>query len=103
LFRPETGTLRVGTTEAPFSIADLPKGEDVELRIFIDKYLVEVFANDRQAMVASHAAYRGKPDLNAFTVGAPTTIKKLEIWKLQPTNQGFREAQKNRIWEPDTK
>jgi sucrose-6-phosphate hydrolase SacC (GH32 family) len=103
LFRPETGTLRVGTTEAPFSIADLPKGEDVELRIFIDKYLVEVFANDRQAMVASHAAYRGKPDLNAFTVGAPTTIKKLEIWKLQPTNQGFREAQKNRIWEPNTK
>jgi sucrose-6-phosphate hydrolase SacC (GH32 family) len=45
LFRPENSTLRVGTTEAPFSIADLPKGEDVELRIFIDKYLVEVFAN----------------------------------------------------------
>ena len=103
LFRPETGTLRVGTTEAPFSIADLPKGEDVELRIFIDKYLVEVFANDRQAMVASHADYLGKPDLNAFTVGAPTTIKKFEIWKLKPTNQGFREAQKNHIWEPDTK
>jgi beta-fructofuranosidase len=36
LFRPENGTLRVGTTEAPFSIADLPKGEDVELRILID-------------------------------------------------------------------
>jgi hypothetical protein len=54
-------------------------------------------------MVASHADYSGKLDLNAFTVGAPTTIKKLEIWKLQPTNQGFREAQKNPIWEPDTK
>jgi beta-fructofuranosidase len=103
MFRPESGALRFGTAEAPFSIADLPKGEDVELRIFIDKYLVEVFANGRQAMVASHADYRGKPDLNAFTVGAPTTIKKLEIWKLQPTNQGFREAQKNRIWEPNTK
>jgi len=103
LFRPENGTLRVGTAEAPFSVAELPAGEDVELRIFIDKYLVEVFANDRQAMVASHADYSGKPDLNAFTVGAPTTIKKVEIWKLQPTNQGFREAQTNRIWEPDTK
>ena len=54
-------------------------------------------------MVASYADYGGKPDLNAFTVGAPTTIKKLEIWKLQPTNQGFREAQKNHIWEPNTK
>ena len=103
LFRPENSTLRVGTAEAPFSIADLPKGEDVELRIFIDKYLVEVFANGRQAMVASYDDYIGKPDLNAFTVGAPTTIKKLEIWKLKPTNQGFREAQKNHIWEPDTK
>lgn len=103
LFRPETGTLRIGTAEAPFSIANLPKGEDVKLRIFIDKYLVEVFANDRQAMVASHADYRGKPGIAAFTVGAATTIKKVEIWKLKPTNQGFREAQKNRIWEPGTK
>ena len=103
LFRPETGTLRVGTAEAPFSIADLPAGEDVELRIFIDKYLVEVFANDRQAVVASHADYLNKPDFTAFTVGAPTTLKKVEIWKLRPTNQGFCEAQKNRIWEPKTK
>ena len=103
MLRPETGTLRVGTAEAPFSIADLPKGEDVELSIFIDKYLVEVFANGRQAMVASYDDYLGKPDLNAFTVGAPMTIKKLEIWKLKPTNQGFLEAQKNHIWEPETK
>jgi sucrose-6-phosphate hydrolase SacC (GH32 family) len=103
LFRPETGSLRVGTTEAPFAVADLPAGEDVELRIFVDKYLVEVFANDRQAGVASYAAYRGKRDLNAFTVGAPTTLKKIEIWKLKPTNQGFRKAQKTRIWEPETK
>ena len=103
LFRPETGTLRVGTAEAPFSIADLPKGEDVELRIFIDKYLVEVFANDRQAMIASYPDPGGKPDLNGFSVGAPTTLKKIEIWKLRPTNQGFREARKNRLWEPATK
>jgi len=102
LFRPETGTLRVGTAEAPFAMADLPTGQDVELRIFIDKYLVEVFANDRQAIVASHADYRGKNDLEAFAVGR-LTIKKLEIWKLKSTNQGFREAQKNRIWEPNTK
>ena len=53
--------------------------------------------------VASHADYRGKPDLDAFTVGAPTTIKKLEMWKLKPTNQGFLEAQKHRIWEPATR
>ena len=102
LFRPETGTLRVGTAEAPFSVADLPAGEDVELRIYIDKYLVEVFANDRQAMIAMHADHLGKTDLAAFTVGAPTTVKKVDIWKLKPTNQGFLMAQQNRIWEPKT-
>jgi sucrose-6-phosphate hydrolase SacC (GH32 family) len=91
LFRPETGALRVGMTEAPFSIAGLPAGEDVELRIFVDKYLVEVFANDRQAVVASHYDYQGKRELAGFTVGAPITFKKVEIWKLKPTNQGSAE------------
>ena len=103
MFRPENGTLRVGSAEAPFSVADLPAGEDIELRIFIDKYLVEVFANGRQAMVGCDMNYLGKTGLEAFSIGAPTVVKKLEIWKLKPTNQGFTEAQKNRIWEPDTK
>ncbi|WP_422927320.1 glycoside hydrolase family 32 protein [Singulisphaera sp. PoT] len=100
VFRPEYGTLRVGTAEAPFSIADLPKGEDVTLRIFVDRHIVEVFANDRQALLAHHAEYAGHPTLAAFTVGAPTRLGKVESWKLHPTNQGFREAQKDRVWEP---
>jgi beta-fructofuranosidase len=103
LFRPETGALRAGATEAPFSVADLPAGEDVDLRIFVDRYLVEVFANDRQAAVASHADWKGKPDLSAFTVGAPTTLKKVQIWRLEPTNEGFLEARKSRVWAPDEK
>lgn len=102
VFRPETGALRVGTAEAPFSLANLPAGEDLELRIFVDKYLVEVFANGRQALVAAHEDYDNKLDLEAFTVGAPTTLKSVEIWRIEPTNLGFREAQKNRIWEPAT-
>ncbi len=102
LFRPETGTLRVGTTDAPFDLTDLPAHEDVELRIFVDRYLVEVFANDRQALVAAHLEHQGRAGLDAFTVGAPTTLKKVEIWKLKPTNQGFLEARANRVWEPQT-
>ena len=100
VFRPETGSLRFGTAEAPFSPADLPMGEDLELRIFVDRYLVEVFVNDRQAMVASFPEHTGRTAIRAFTVGAPTTLKQVEIWKLKPTNQGFREAQTNRVWEP---
>lgn len=103
LFRPETHALRVGATEAPFSVADLPAGEDVELRIFVDRYLVEVFVNNRQAMLAAYADYDGRADLVAFSVGAPTTLKKVELWKVKPTNQGFLEAQTNRVWEPLTK
>lgn len=102
LIEPESGALRLGATEAPFAVADLPKGEDVEIRIFIDKYLLEVFVNDRQAMIAAHMDYRGKTGFNGYSFGDPTTIKSLEIWKLKPTNQGFLEAEKNRIWEPAT-
>jgi beta-fructofuranosidase len=103
LVRPETGALRVGTAEAPFAVADLPPDEDLELRVFIDKYIVEVFANDRQALVASYEDFQGKPDLAAFTVGAPTVIKQLEMWKLKPTNQGFLEARTSRVWQPQEK
>ncbi|MBM3265663.1 MAG: glycoside hydrolase family 32 protein [candidate division Zixibacteria bacterium] len=102
LFRPETGTLRVGTTEAPFAITDLRAEEDVELRIFVDKYLVEVFVCDRQALVAVYPDPPEQSSLDAFTVGAPTLIEKLEIWKLKPANQGFLDAHIHRIWEPDS-
>ncbi len=102
MLRPENGTLRVGTAEAPFSVSSLPPGEDLTLRIYVDKYLVEVFANDRQAMIASFADYRGKPTLSGFSVGAPTAVKSLETWKIEPTNQGFLEARKNHVWEPKT-
>jgi beta-fructofuranosidase len=100
VFRPETGALRVGTAEAPFSVADLPPDEDLQLRVFVDKYLVEVFVNDRQAMVASYKDFRGQPDIAVFTVGAPTTIKSLEMWRLKPTNQGFLDARNSRVWQP---
>ena len=102
VFRPDTGTLRVGTTEAPFAVAELPAGEDVELRIFVDKYIVEVFANNRQAMVAIHMDREGKIGFDGYSFGAPTTIRKIEIWKLKPTNAGFRAAQQNRNWAPAT-
>ena len=47
MVHPQNGTLRIGTTESPFAVADLPETEALELRIFVDKYVVEVFANER--------------------------------------------------------
>lgn len=109
LLRPETGTLCVGDTEAPFAVAELPAGEDVELRIFVDKYLVEVFANGRQAALSAFMGYRdGGAQVRAYLFGggdkvAPTTFRSVELWKLAPTNRGFFEARENRIWQPDTR
>ena len=97
---PESSTLQVGDADAPFAVADLPE-EDLELRIFIDKYLVEVFANNRQAVVAAHMDYQSAKGLHGYVFGCNIMIKQIEIWRLKPTNQGFFEAKQNRIWEPD--
>lgn len=101
--KPSTGTLRLGTAEAPFAVKDLPEGEDVELRFFVDKYLVEVFVNDRQAMVAAHMDWQSSRGLEFYTYGEDTTVHTMEIWELRPTNQGYLEAWENRIWEPDVR
>ena len=103
MLHPETSTFRVGTTEAPFAIADLPEGEDLELRIFIDKYLVEVFASHRQAVLTAFMDYQSAQGLSVYSYGDSLTIQQLDIWQLRACNQGFFEARENRIWEPDTR
>ncbi len=98
---PAHRTLQVGTTKAPFAVADLPEGEDVDIRIYIDKYLVEVFVNDRQAMIAADLDWRSGSGVTAYTYGTTTTFKTLEVWPLKPTNQGYHEARKNKFWQPN--
>jgi sucrose-6-phosphate hydrolase SacC (GH32 family) len=100
MIRPETGTIRVGTTDAPFAVCDLPEGEDIEIRIYIDKYLVEVFTNDRQAVVGVHEGYCDAQGLYAYTYGAATILQEVDVWRIRPTNEGFIEARENRIWAP---
>jgi beta-fructofuranosidase len=103
LLRPETGAIRVGDSEAPFSVADLPEGEDVEFRIFIDNYLVEVFVNDRQSIVSAYFGDSKFRAVDAFTVGATTELKSVEVWPLQSTQDGFSKAIESRVWMPETK
>ena len=102
MIKPETGTLRLGDSEAPFAVSDLPEDEDIEIRIFVDKYLVEVFVNDRQSTVATYQDYKSGNERRAYTYGDPTTFRKIEIWKMKPTNAGFLEALESHIWEADT-
>jgi sucrose-6-phosphate hydrolase SacC (GH32 family) len=108
LIRPESGTVAVGETEAPFAVADLPDGEGVELRIFVDKYLVEVFVNGRQAALRVFAGYRdhGNQIRGYQFVGRDKDlslkIRTFELWRLESTNQGFFAARDSRVWEPDS-
>ena len=101
LFQPDSRTIRLGTVEAPFAADDLDPAEDLELRVFIDKYLVEVFVCDRQALLATHTDYRSANGLYAYSYGADTNFRTVELWRMEATNEGFFTARESPIWEPD--
>jgi beta-fructofuranosidase len=83
---PESKTLRVGKVNASF---ELKEGEDLTLRVFIDKNLVEVFANDRQAAAN---ALKDSPLENTgaklFAVGADVKVKAVTAWKMKTIYEG---------------
>jgi sucrose-6-phosphate hydrolase SacC (GH32 family) len=72
-------SLRIGTIQAPFEVQ---QGEGLTLRVFIDKNLVEVFANDRQAAVFTHAHIRANPNIRLFTNGGDAAVKSVRTWKI---------------------
>src|SRR6056297_155711 len=71
--------VKVGQRDAPFKLAD---GEDLTLRIFIDKNFVEVFANDRQAVVDAHKI-RPNPNVRLFAIDGDARVKSAKAWKLR--------------------
>ncbi len=71
--------LRLRNMEVPF---ELKPDEAAVLRVFLDKNMIEVFANDRQAAVAS---YRHAPDQTAvslFSTGKDTVVRSARGWKM---------------------
>lgn len=81
---PGRKTLRVGTTEPPFEPAP---GEDLTLRVFIDKNLVEVFANDRQAAVVAVPSPRAEPNISLYAKGGDATVRSIKGWRLRTIYQ----------------
>jgi beta-fructofuranosidase len=77
---PESNTLRVGNVNAPFK---LKQGEDLTLRVFVDKNLVEVFANDRQAAAAARKYAPDTLGVSLFSNGGDTTVKQVRSWKMK--------------------
>lgn len=78
----KTKSLRVGKVVAPFA---LKEGEDLTLRVFIDKNFVEVFANDRQAAVTAIPFVAENTGINLFSKGGDIEVKTLKTWKMKST------------------
>lgn len=69
---------------APF---DLRNGERLKLRVFVDKSVVEVFANRRQAI--ARRVYPCRQDsigIHLFSTGGDARVHSLKAWKITPSN-----------------
>lgn len=69
---------------APF---ELKNGESLRLRVFVDKSVVEIYANDRQAIC--RRVYPGRLDslgVVLFAKGADIKISKVKAWEMMPSN-----------------
>ena len=72
------------TQQAPFELAD---GERLKLHIFLDRSVLEIFANGRQCM--TQRIYPTREDslgVSVFSSGGETTLKSLDVWEMRTTN-----------------
>ena len=73
-----------GVEAGPFELKD---GERLKLRVFIDKSVIEVFANSRQAVV--RRIYPSRADslgVRLFSTGGDTQVHTLDAWEIAPAN-----------------
>jgi sucrose-6-phosphate hydrolase SacC (GH32 family) len=73
-----------GVEAGPFT---LQANEPLKLRVFVDKSVVEVFANGRQAVM--RRVYPSRTDsvgVALFAYGGPATVTTLDAWELMPSN-----------------
>lgn len=75
----------LGTVEsAPFELAD---DERLQLRIFIDRSVVEVFANRRQAIARRiYPSREDSVEVRLFARGGDAHVQSLEAWRIAPSN-----------------
>lgn len=73
-------TMTVGYINPPFK---LDKGEDLTLRIFIDKSMIEVFANDRQAASAWHEYDPKDLHVAMFSKRGELHVKSVRAWQMK--------------------
>jgi sucrose-6-phosphate hydrolase SacC (GH32 family) len=85
MVEPETKTLALGEMKVPF---ELKPGEDLTLRVFLDKNMIEVFVNDRQAAVAPHKYAPENLGVSLFSKGGDVVVKEVKGWKMKSIYAG---------------
>ena len=66
---------------------ELKPGEKLELCIFLDRSIVEIFANGRQCI--TQRVYPTREDstgIELFSKGGSMTVESLQAWDMAPTN-----------------
>jgi sucrose-6-phosphate hydrolase SacC (GH32 family) len=80
-------SLEVGSNEIESGPFELQTNEYLKLQVYIDKSVVEVFANERQAVV--RRIYPTREDsLNVvlFAEGGSAKVRSLQTWEMMPSN-----------------
>jgi len=84
-------TRHSGPEESPKHVESAPlelgADDNLQLRIFVDKSVVEVFANNRQAMMRRiYPAGSNSTQVRLFSTGGSSTVSQLEYWHISPSN-----------------
>jgi len=84
-------TRKSSTGEGPKSIEkgpfELKKGEPLKLQVFVDKSVVEVFVNNRQAVMRRiYPTRKDSRNVILFSKGSSATVRKLQAWEMMPSN-----------------
>ncbi|MCY3927401.1 MAG: glycoside hydrolase family 32 protein [Acidobacteria bacterium] len=89
--RLKVDTRRSGPEDTPKAVEaaplELKPGERLKLRVFVDKSVIEVFANGRQAI--ARRIYPSRPDsigTSLFADGGDARVHTLGAWHLAPSN-----------------
>lgn len=86
VIEPGAKNIKLGSTTAPF---ELNHGEDILLRVFVDRSIVEVFANDRQAVVKQHEYAPGEVGVCLFSEGGKMNVREAKGWQMKAVNHCF--------------
>lgn len=66
---------------------ELKPGEPLTLRVFVDRSIIDAFANDRQSVI--RRIYPTRPDsltVSVFANGGTAKVKQLKAWQMAPSN-----------------